>query len=291
MHEDELIVSSSVSDIFRVSSISTSTPSMPASTSVPLAIITGASGGLGLGIANLLAKRGMRTILIARSQDKLQAHAQELSQYTPSVPVTLDLSDTAAIAPVMSELIATHGPADVLVNNAGFGIYKPLLEHTAAERDELMRVNFTASMEMTCAVLPGMLQRRRGHLINIASIAAKFGPWGHGVYSASKAALIAMTQSLAVEHQESGVHFSYVNPGLIDTDFFDDPRYRRLFERMRSRALSPEYAARQIVALLDRPRLELCIPKRYRFMDAITAISPAFTRRIVSSQSIPPTRS
>lgn len=268
--------------------ISHATPSTDVKRTAPLAVITGASGGLGLCIAQRLAKRGMRTLLIARSTEKLQQHAIALSEFAPSTAVTLDLADTTAIVPVMRELLEAHGPANVLINNAGYGLYKPTLALTRQERASLLDVNFTAAMEMICAVLPTMQQQQRGHIINIASIASKFGPWGHGVYAASKAALVALTQSLSIEYQQEGLHFSYVNPGLIHTDFFNEPAYQQLFERMRNRVISPELAADRIVTLLDRPKLELCIPRHYRFVDVLNAITPRLTRRIVSAQSKPP---
>lgn len=255
----------------------------------PLAIITGASGGLGFSIAQALAKRGMRTLLIARSSDKLQAHAAKLSQYAPSEAVTMDLNDTKAIAPTMKSLLITHGPAAVLVNNAGFGIYKTALDLSVSERDAMLRVNLVAAMEMTCAALPAMLEHKQGHVINIASIAAKFGPWGHSAYAASKAGLIAWTQSLSIEYAKRGVHFSYVNPGLIDTNFFDEPAYQSLFNRLRKHVISPELAASRVVSLLDRPKLELCIPRKYRFLDAITMLSPQLTRWVVKTNSAEPT--
>lgn len=275
----------------RVTPISTSNLNERASSSAtagPLAIITGASGGLGLCIARQLAARGMRTVLIARSADKLNQHASALSLLAPSFALPLDLNDIASIAPALRDIQVAHGQATVLINNAGFGLYKPMLDLTASERESLLRVNLTAAIETTAAVLPGMLQNKQGHIINIASIAAKFGPWGHSVYAASKAGLIALTQSLSVEYPQKDVHFSYVCPGLIETDFFQEPAYRAMLDRMRSRAIAPEVAAKRIVKLLDRPKLEMCVPRSYRFIDLITLISPALTRRIIQSQSTPP---
>ena len=149
-----------------------------------------------------------------------------------------------------------------------------------------MEVNYFASVATLRAVLPGMLERRRGHVINIASMATKMGPWGHAGYAAAKAALVSLTQTLAAEHHGEGVHFSYVNPGIVDTEYFDE--LGGLAERVRRWRISPDVAADRIVALLDRPRLELCIPAHYRLIDVLKALHPSLAHRIVRSQSRPP---
>jgi short-subunit dehydrogenase len=230
----------------------------------------------------------MRTVLMARRADLLEGLARELTAAgAPSVAWPLDLNDIASIESAAPEVLATHGPAEVLVNNAGFGLYLPFLELTPAQYDELMRVNFTAAITLTRVLLPAMLQRKRGCVINITSMSARFGPWGHSLYAASKAALATWTQTMAIEHENTGVHFCAVYPGIVDTPYFQKPTFRGLFEQQRKRVIPPEAVAREVVKLLDHPRIDLCVPRHYRLIDWIKAVSPALVQRMVSKESRP----
>jgi short-subunit dehydrogenase len=251
----------------------------------PLALITGASSGIGESVARRIAARGLRTLLVARRVDRLERLAAELTKIAPSFAVPMDLADAETVEPAIARLLEEHGPAQVLVNNAGFGRYVPFMDHSHEDHRRLMEVNYFAAVAMLRAVLPGMLLRRRGHVINIASISAKMGPWGHAGYSAAKAALVSLTQTLAAEHSDDGLNFSYVNPGIIDTEYFDE--LGSLGARVGSRKIPADIVAEGIVGLLDRPRLELCIPRHYRFLDLIKALHPGLAHRMVRHQSKP----
>lgn len=259
----------------------------PSTKARPLAVITGASSGIGTAIARRLAQRGCRTALIARRRDRLESLAAELSKTAPSFAWPLDLADVPGIEPSMRELIAAHGPPDVLVNNAGAGVYLPFMEHDWAMHRRLMDLNYFAAVATIRAVLPGMAERRKGHVINICSISAKMGPWGHAGYTAAKAALASLTQTLAGEHDGAGVHFSYVHPGIVLTDYFEADSLTRLLPRVRKHAIPADTVAKRIAALLDKPRLELCVPAHYRVLDAVIAVSPALAHRMVTRNSRP----
>ena len=248
-----------------------------------LAIVTGASSGMGERIARRLAQRGFRTLLVARRKERLDALAAELAPLAPSHAVALDLADAAAVEPAVARLVEEHGEPDVLVNNAGFGRYGTFLEHGADEHRRLMDVNYFAAVATIRAVLPSMVRRRTGHVINIASMSTKMGPWGHAGYAAAKAALVSLTQTLAAEYHDEGVLFSYVNPGIVDTEYFAE--LGELGERTRRWRIPPDVAADRIVGLLDRYRLELCIPRHYRIIDFIKAIHPHWAHGIVKDQS------
>lgn len=260
---------------------------LPNQAAWPLAIITGASSGIGREVAALLARRGYRTLLLARRTERLERLAQELSALAPSHAAGLDLADESAVDQTLPPLLAAHGPADVLINNAGYGLYRAFLDHTPADHHRLMQVNYFAAMAMTRLVLPGMIRQGRGHIINIASMSSKMGPWGHTGYAAAKAALVAATQTLAAEHGHEGVRLSYVNPGIVSTDYFRTNSFFPLMKRVQRYAISSEYVAQKIVGLLDRPRLELCIPRYYRILDWIRAISPGLAHWLVARNSRP----
>jgi short-subunit dehydrogenase len=253
----------------------------------PVAFVTGASSGIGEQVARRLAARGYRTVLVARRLDLLERLALELAAVAPSEAEGLDLSDAAAVEPAMRRLVERHGAPDVVVNNAGYGQYAPFLEHAAEDHRRLMEVNYFAAVSTVRAVLPAMLLRGRGHVINIASMSTKMGPWGHAGYAAAKAALVSLTQTLAAEHADDGVRFSYVNPGIVRTDYFRHPSFAPLELKTRRFAIAAESAADAIVSLLDTPRLELCIPRHYRLLDWLRALHPGLAHDVVRRRSRP----
>jgi len=255
--------------------------------SEPLAVITGASSGIGRDLAKLLAWRGYRTVLIARRIDRLEALAAQLNREAPSAAMQLDLADPDAIAPAMRRLLEEHGAPEVLINNAGFGVYSRFLDVSLEDQRRLMQVNYDAAAATIYFLLPAMLERGRGHVINIGSIATKVGPWGHSIYGAAKRALVALTESLAAEYGDRSIHFSYVNPGLIRTEFFDGPTYRHMADKVNRYGICSRYIAKRIVGLLDRPRIELCVPRYFRVLDWIRAISPRLVLWLVARNSRP----
>ncbi|MGI9014855.1 MAG: SDR family NAD(P)-dependent oxidoreductase [Phycisphaerales bacterium] len=258
----------------------------------PLAIVTGGSGGIGFAIASALADRGYRLLIIGRSTDRLNVSLDRMN-HQPSAPphtaIACDFCDADGLAICIGKLDAMWAadPIHVLVNCAGVGLYRPFLETSADDFARLMQTNYFAAVTLIRAALPGMLRARQGHIINIASMSAKMGPWGHAAYSPTKAALASLTQTLAAEHAGSGVHFSVVNPGIVRTAYFENSSFASLWPRVKKYAIEPERVARAVVRLLDRPRVEVCVPRSHRLLDWITAIHPALTHRIVAQQSRP----
>lgn len=249
------------------------------------ALITGASSGIGYELAKLVAQRGYETVLVARRKEKLDALAADLSEHAPSYVVAGDLATAATTAEVVAQIQAEHPQIDLLVNNAGFGKLALFLEHNDDDHRRLMQIHYFATVELIRALLPGMLERKRGHIINVASIAAKMGPWGHSTYAAAKAAMVSLTQSLAAEYPDQGVHFSYVNPGIVVTEFFDGDGYDAMSKSVRKHGISVNTVAVRINKLIDKPKLELCVPRHYRMLDWVKAISPSWAHRIVAKNS------
>ncbi|MEX0744523.1 MAG: SDR family NAD(P)-dependent oxidoreductase [Phycisphaeraceae bacterium] len=256
----------------------------------PLAIVTGATGGIGACTARRLARRGYRVALLGRDIERLATLERELSA-DPSGPgcvsLALDLADADARQRGLRELLDAHGPAEVVVNNAGYNHYCRFADTPAEAYARITEVNYVAAVQLTRLTLPAMLDRRRGWVINVASVSTRMGPWGHASYAAAKAALVAMTQSLAAEHPRSGVHFTYVNPGIVDTGYYTQPTMAPLWQAVRRHAIEPDRVARGIERLLDRPRLAVSVPRHYRVLDWLVALSPALAHRLVASQSRP----
>lgn len=185
------------------------------------AVITGASSGIGAIYADRLARRGYNLILIARGRDKLAALAKTIGDETGrSVEVLpADLADHDDLRRVEADLRA-DASISLLVNNAGAGTHKPLLESDVNAMEAMIDINVTAPTRLVYAVVPGMVERGRGTIINIASIAALRPEALNGVYGGSKAFVHAFSTSLNHELADKGIRIQAVLPGATATDFW-----------------------------------------------------------------------
>jgi short-subunit dehydrogenase len=215
-------------------------------------IVTGASRGLGRHLVGQLVQRGHAVLAIARDAPRLNALAAE-HPAGHITPLALDLADAAAIAPAMTRALDALPRIDGLVNNAGFGAYKPFVEHTEAESRALVQVNFTAAVQLCHAVVPRMLQQRRGHIVNIASDLSRRPLPNLSVYAATKHALAGFSHSLLREVKAHGVKVSLVNPGIIDTDFGAADGQTLEGTRGADWSLRPAQVAALIVQLIEQP--------------------------------------
>jgi short-subunit dehydrogenase len=186
------------------------------------ALITGASAGIGAIYANRLAKRGYDLILVARNRDRLAALAQALKNETGRAveTITADLNDKADLARIETTLRNNTG-ITMLVNNAGVGATAPLLNSDVEKMDEMIRLNVGALARLTYAVVPGLVARGGGAIINIASIVAISPETLNGVYGGTKAFVLAFSQSLQHELASKGVRIQAVLPGATATEFWD----------------------------------------------------------------------
>ncbi|MCM2494391.1 SDR family NAD(P)-dependent oxidoreductase [Burkholderia glumae] len=185
------------------------------------ALITGASSGIGAVYADRLARRGYDLILVARSRERLNDAARRITAATQrSVEILVaDLSARAGLAAVEARL-RSDASITLLVNNAGVGTHKPLLDSDVDDMTRMIELNVTALMRLTYAAVPGFVARGRGALINIASIVAIAPEMLNGVYGGSKAFVLALSQSLYHELADQGVRVQAVLPGATATDFW-----------------------------------------------------------------------
>ncbi|HEY9427915.1 MAG TPA: SDR family NAD(P)-dependent oxidoreductase [Gemmatimonadaceae bacterium] len=178
------------------------------------AVITGASRGIGRATARRLAAE-WEIVAVARSANELDSLRREIEEAGGDCStVELDVTDAAAVRRALSGI-----DAEVLVNNAGIGIMKPLLELTVDEWRSMVAVNLDAVFYVTRALLPGMVQRGRGHIVNIGSLSGRGAFVGGTSYAATKHALVGFSESLMMEVRDSGVRVSLVMPGSVDTGF------------------------------------------------------------------------
>ena len=195
---------------------------MTAQTSKGTALITGASSGIGAVYADRLALRGYDLILVARDQSRLTELAARLSARTGrSVDILpADLTRPSDVLRV-EERLRTDKSITALVNNAGFGATSKLIESRIEELENMIQLNVTALTRLTLAVLPGMVERANGLIINIASIVALAPELLNGTYSGTKAYVVNLTQSLHHEVGDKGVQVQAVLPGATSTAFWD----------------------------------------------------------------------
>jgi hypothetical protein len=244
------------------------------------ALVTGASSGIGASVARALVAAGARVALIARRQDRLEALARELPDGTAAA-FACDVRDPRAITATVAAVAGSLGPLDILVNNAGVGRYLSFLDSSAEDVAAVFETNLNAPLHFIRAVLPAMLTRRRGHVVNVASIAARIGSRNHSIYCASKFALAGFSESLALELEGSGVGVTLVNPGIIDTPFFDHASFAEFPVGARARAIPPERVADAVVDAIRRDLVEVTIPATYAIGTVIKTVAPGLFRRLM----------
>ena len=195
---------------------------MSAALSGKVALVTGASRGIGRGIALALAGRGARLFLTARSADQLAAVAAEIRGMGREVQqVAADISSAGGVAAVFTAVRKSHGSLDILVNNAGLGLSGTFMDFPEESFDTLMAVNVKGLFLCCQEAMRMMVPARRGYIINISSVVGFKGYANQAAYAASKHAVMGITKSLAVEAQPHGIRVSAVLPGAVDTGLMD----------------------------------------------------------------------
>jgi NAD(P)-dependent dehydrogenase (short-subunit alcohol dehydrogenase family) len=214
-----------------------------------VAIVTGASRGIGKAISILLAQSGSRVVLAARSEPQLKSVSEEISsQNGEALVIPTDLTVDEEMERLVQQTLKEWGSVDVLINNAGFGKVAPVVKAKVSDWDETFRVNLRAPMFLSKLVLPTMMERGEGSIINISSVSGKSGQANGSAYSASKFGLIGFTQSLYEEVREYGIRVATICPGFVDTPMI--PQMRRLD---RSKMIRPEDIARTVLFILTSP--------------------------------------
>ncbi|MBV8177214.1 MAG: SDR family oxidoreductase [Mycobacterium sp.] len=248
------------------------------------AVITGASSGLGAIFADQLARRGLSLVLAGRDQARLSAVAQRVNQNVELV--VGDLGTEAGVDALIDHL--KDREIDVLVNNAGFGTYGAFAELDAEREHELVAVNVDALVRLTHAVLPGMLARGRGGILNVAStIAFQPGPY-QATYGASKAFVLSLSQALWAETRGSGVTVTALCPGPTRTGFVDalgsDVSHTAIYRHL----AEPEPVVAAGLRALDRGRAVVVPDWRYRVMATGGRLLPGWLLALVGGRMLRP---
>jgi 2-hydroxycyclohexanecarboxyl-CoA dehydrogenase len=181
-------------------------------------IVTGGAGGIGSATCRRFAAEGAKVAVFDMNASAAQKVADAINDAGGvAAAFACDITDRAAVDTAVAATIAKLGPVGVLVNNAGWDVFKPFLKTTPDEWSKLIAINLTGALHMLHAVLPGMVERNAGRIVNIASDAARGGSSGEAVYSACKGGLVALSKTLAREHARHNITINVVCPGPTDT--------------------------------------------------------------------------
>lgn len=242
-----------------------------------VAVVTGASEGIGAALTRLLMERGTSLSLVARSEEKMRALAGDRALVTAG-----DLTDEATRRSVVDRTLQRYGRIDILINNAGVGLYAPA--HTAPMEDtrRLWELNFFAPLDLTQRVIPSMKQQGSGVIVNVSSIAGKMTlPW-FTLYSASKYALGSLTDGLRMELRAHGIHTMTVCPGYVNTGFQNNVLYGsppQLAGAARRWAISADECAHAIVNGIERRKRTVVTPRSGWLLIALERLFPGIVDR------------
>lgn len=226
-------------------------------------LITGASSGIGAATASRLAAEGLTVALVARRRERLEELAEHIQSGGGKAHVfPADLTVEEQRTALFEQVEAAIGIPDVLVNNAGYTYLGYLDEMNWADARMMIEINDTAAVHLTRLVLPGMIARRSGHVINMSSVTGLMPSQGNAVYAASKAFLTAFSTALVRELHGSGVRVSAVHPGPVRTEIFDVAANLENAQRVpaENSAIPPEEVAEEVWNLLRRPHRSVIVP-------------------------------
>jgi NAD(P)-dependent dehydrogenase (short-subunit alcohol dehydrogenase family) len=210
-----------------------------------VAVVTGAGRGIGRAVAIELAQLGMRVALTSRTR----ADLEETARGVPGAHVApADIRNRGEVEGMLSGVVDRFGPIDVLINSAGVYHFGPVVEATDDDFDSVVETNLKGIFFASRAVLPSMIKRRKGYIINIASIAGKVGSPGRALYCASKFGVVGFSQALAEEVRAHGIRVSVVCPGSTNTDFSP----KETADKSRERMLQPADVAHAVRMLLGQ---------------------------------------
>lgn len=225
-----------------------------------VALITGASSGIGAVTARTFARRGAVVVAVARRETLLREVVEECRRHTPeSFYIAGDLSEQRFAEEIVAETLSRQGRLDILINNAAVSKHKHILHTQVEEAEWVMRVNFLSCVWTTFAALPAMLRQGGGTIVNVSSFAARVTPPREPLYAASKAAMSSFTEGLWHDLAGTKIHVALVHPGPIDTEIWlkedEPPSYQ-------GKKYPAQLVADVIVECIEKRRYEVTVPRR-----------------------------
>jgi short-subunit dehydrogenase len=245
-----------------------------------VALVTGASSGIGQATARVFAGAGLRVAFCARRKDRLDELAAELTARGSEVTAhAVDVTDALAVRAMVDEVVARWGRLDVLVNNAGRGLAATVEQTTAAELRALMELNVVAVLGATQAALPVMRRQGSGHIVNVSSIVGRRAVPYRAAYSATKFALGALSEALRVELTGTGIRVTLVYPIRTIRTEFAEVEVQKVPWRPMGPVQSAERVARSILRCVRRPRPEVYPYWPVRILALMSVIAPGLVDR------------
>ena len=245
-----------------------------------VAVVTGASSGIGSAVARELAASGRLCVLLARREDRLRALADELGgEYE-----VCDISDRASVEAVASRMLERHPRVSLLVNNAGIPARADFVEGDPERIEQVVRTNYLGSVWCLRAFLPGLEAARPSDVVNVVSVAGTVAFPPSGPYSASKHAQLAFSRAMSASLRNRGISVHTVNPGFVETEGFPQRAVLRSAVFRRG-ILEPEDIAGHIVALVGKGPSETTIPRLYRVPGILQALAPNLVARLVARRT------
>ncbi|MDO8556293.1 MAG: SDR family oxidoreductase [Nanoarchaeota archaeon] len=232
--------------------------------STKIILITGASSGIGKTTALLLAKTRATLILLGRNKERLAEVLRLVKIYSPaSDSYHCDITNPQRIYDVIKDVLRKHKKIDILINNAGYGMYRGFNESSEEDLQNLMDTNYFGTVHITKAVLPSMLKQGNGHIVNIASVAGKAGFPGNTGYCASKFAVVGLTEALYYELKDKNIHVHLICPGAVNTPFQQhSPGYEDFDHYKRhTYIIQAEDVAQAIKTAIEKNIFETILPK------------------------------
>ena len=232
--------------------VSSSHPNVPEIVKLDgkVAVVTGASKGIGKAIASAFAGAGAKVVLAARTHETLEQVAADLRESgAEALAVPTDVTDVDAVQRLIEQTLDAYQHVDILVNNAGVGYFGPVVDFAPDDWDAVLNSNLKAVYLCAKYALPPMLAQGSGQIINVLSIAAKVAFEASAAYCAAKAGALALTKVLASEVRQQNIRVTAVLPGSVHTPFWDDVPEHPDFEQM----LKPEHVADTVVSICQQP--------------------------------------
>jgi short-subunit dehydrogenase len=241
-----------------------------------VAVVTGASSGIGAALARALAARGWRCVLVARREERLR----ELAGAIGGEAEVCDVSDREAVESLAARVIERHPRIHLLVSNAGIGARAGFLDADAERIEQTVRTNYLAGVWCLRAFLPALEPAAPADVVNVVSVAGTIAYPRSGPYSASKHAQLAFSRAVTAELRPRGITVHTVNPGFVETEGFSQ---RGLPEPLRRAVIRPERVAEHVLASLEKGRGETTVPRWYVLFRFAQAASPNLLNRILAT--------
>jgi short-subunit dehydrogenase len=248
-----------------------------------IAVVTGASSGIGAETARALARRGAAVALVARRRERLEALAAELCAAGGRASAhACDVADRAQVAAAAAAIEARWGRVDLLVNAAGVASHVLFVDQALEEVEALVRTNFLGPVYWIRQVLPGMRARGEGWIVNLSSFAGKVSQPDEAVYSATKFALTGLSQALAFELAPLGIHVLCVHPALVRTEMFTEAVLARMPRAAVRQFIEPDVLVREMLRALRRGETDLVVPRRFAWLALLRNAFPGSLGRMMA---------